>query len=157
MNLYDIDVRNTRGEKVLFKQYEGKVLLIVNIATECGFSYQLEGFQSLFSELGNKGFYVLAFPSNSFKKEPNDNPEIQNKCNALYNISFPIFEKISVKGDDIHPIYKWLINHKRGFITKNIKYNYTKFLIDRDGNVVKRYSPLTKPNTIKTDIETLLK
>lgn len=156
MKLYDIDVQTIRGKQVSMKEFENKVLLIVNTATECGFSYQLEGFQSLFDAYEKQGFFVLAFPSNSFKKEPNDNAEIQNKCNALYNISFPIFGKISVKGDDIHPLYKWLINHKRGFITKNIKFNYTKFLIDREGNVIKRYSSFIKPQAIKADIEALL-
>ncbi|HKL47517.1 MAG TPA: glutathione peroxidase [Candidatus Izemoplasmatales bacterium] len=156
MILYDIDARNTRGENVSMKQYEGKVLLVVNIATECGFSYQLEGFQSLFTRYQDKGFLVLAFPSNSFKKEPDDNAEIQNKCNTLFKITFPLFEKVSVKGDDIHPLFQWLITQKRGFITKGIKYNYTKFLIDREGHVLKRYAPFTKPETIRADLEALL-
>jgi glutathione peroxidase len=156
MNLYDIEAKNTRGEKVSMEKFSDKVLLIVNTATECAFSYQLEGFQRLFDTFKDKGFFVLAFPSNSFKKEPNDNAEIQDKCNTLYKISFPLFEKISVKGDDIHPIYQWLINQKKGFITKGIKFNYTKFLVDREGHVIKRYGPFTKPEAIKADIEALL-
>jgi glutathione peroxidase len=156
MNLYDIEARNTRGENVSMEKFSDKVLLIVNTATECAFSYQLEGFQRLFEAYKDKGFFVLAFPSNSFKKEPNDNAEIQDKCNTLYKISFPLFEKISVKGDDIHPLYQWLINQKKGIITKGIKFNYTKFLIDREGHVVKRYSPFTKPEAIKADIEALI-
>jgi len=156
MKLYDIDARNIRGETVSMKDYENKVLLIVNTATECAFSYQLEGFQRLFENYENQGFSVLAFPSDSFKKEPNDNAEIQNKCNTLYKISFPIYEKVSVKGHDIHPVFKWLISQKRGLITRNIKFNYTKFLLDRKGNVIKRYSPFTKPEKIKLDIEALI-
>ena len=156
MDLYDIDVRDIRGKEISLSEYAGNVILIVNTATECGFSYQLEGFQSLFDQFSDKGFFVLAFPSNSFKKEPDDSPEILNKCNTLFNISFPLFEKISVKGDNIHPLFKWLINHKSGLITRGIKYNYTKFLIDREGHIIKRYSPLTKPDKIKADIEALL-
>ena len=156
MKLYEIDALNTRGEKVSMKQFEGDVLLIVNTATECGFSYQLEGFQKLYSDFSKQGFNVLAFPSNSFKKEPNDNAEIQDKCNTLYNISFPIFSKIDVKGDHIHPLYRWLTSQKGGFITRNIKANYTKFLIDRHGQVVKRYGPFTKPEAIKADLKALL-
>lgn len=156
MKLYDIDVRDIRGKNITLSEYADNVMLIVNTATDCGFSYQLEGFQTLFENYNDKGFFVLAFPSNSFKKEPNDNPEIQDKCNTLFNISFPLFEKVSVKGNNIHPLFNWLINHKRGLITKGIKYNYTKFLIDRQGHVVKRYSPLTKAEKIKADIEALL-
>ncbi len=156
MKLYDIEVNNITGKKVSISQYANKVLLIVNTANECGFSYQLQGFQSLFTSYKSQGFFVLGFPSNSFQKEPNDNAEIQNKCSALYSISFPLFEKISVRGKDIHPLFDWLINQKGGFITKGIKYNYTKFLIDREGNVVKRYSPHVKPRAIEADIKSLL-
>ena len=156
VKIYDIDVQTIRGKQVSMKEFENKVLLIVNTATECGFSYQLDGFQSLFDRYEEQGFSVLAFPSNSFKKEPNDNAEIQDKCNTLYKISFPIFGKISVKGDDIHPLFKWLTNQKRGFITKSIKFNYTKFLVDREGNVIKRYSSFVNPQKIKADIEAIL-
>jgi glutathione peroxidase len=156
MNLYDFELNDIKGDKVSLNEYLGKVLLIVNTATECGYSYQLEGFQKLFNSYKSKGFTVLAFPSDSFKQEPNDNAEIQNKCSALFNISFPIFEKISVKGKDINQLFSWLINQKRGFLTKSIKHNYTKFLVDRDGNVVKRYAPHVKPSKIESDLKALL-
>ena len=156
MKLYDFEINDIEGNKVSMNKYANKVLLIVNIATECGFSYQLEGFQSLYTSYKSKDFVILGFPSNSFQKESKNNAEIQNKCSALYSITFPLFEKISVKGKNIHPLYNWLINQKRGFITKGIKYNYTKFLIDRDGHVVKRYSPFVKSHAIDSDIKSLL-
>lgn len=156
MTLYDFEVNQITGEKVSLKTYAGKVLLIVNTATECGFSYQLEGFQSLYKRYKPKGFSVLAFPSNSFKKEPDDNAEIQNKCSALYKLTFPLFEKISVKGQDMHPLYRWLIKQRKGFWTNAIKNNYTKFLIDKNGHVVKRYAPHIKPDVIEADIKTIL-
>ncbi len=156
MTLYDFEVNSITGEKISLNQYAKKTLLIVNTATECGFSYQLEGFQKLFEIYESQGFSVLAFPSNSFKQEPNDNAEIHNKCSALFKLTFPFFEKIEVKGDNIHPLFAWLTEQKRGFITKAIKGNYTKFLIDQNGQVLKRYAPRTKPESIEMDIKKLL-
>ncbi|MFW5794192.1 MAG: glutathione peroxidase [Bacillota bacterium] len=156
MKFHDFEIINIEGVKLKMSKFTNKVLLIVNTATECNSSYQLEEFQSLYNSYKSQDFAVLGFPSNSFQKEPNDNAEIQNKCATLYNITFPLFEKISVKGKDIHPLFNWLINQKRGFLTKSIKYNYTKFLIDREGNVVKRYSPFVKPDAIESDIKNLL-
>lgn len=159
MTLYDFNVTTIEGKAISMSQYRGKVLLIVNVASECGFTPQYEGLEKLYETYRDQGFMVLGFPSNQFgKQEPGTNEEIIFFCQGTYDVQFDMFAKIDVNGDDADPLYKFLKNEKSGFLwTESIKWNFTKFLIDREGNVVERYGSSTKPESIKKDIEALLK
>ena len=153
-NIYDFTILAS-GEKDL-REYEGQVLLIVNTASKCGFTPQYKGLQLLQDEFAERGFSVLAFPCNQFgKQEPGDNAEIVNFCEMNYQVSFPVFSKIDVNGEQA-AIYKFMKNHAKGFGGEGIKWNFTKFLVDKTGDVVKRYAPTTKPEQIKKDIEEYL-
>lgn len=157
-SIYEYQVVNAKGEQIPLENYKGNVLLIVNTASRCGFTPQYEGLQKLFSQYKDKGFYVLGFPCNQFgNQEPGNMEEIQNFCSINYSITFPLFHKIEVNGPNAHPLFEYLKNKAPGILgTKEIKWNFTKFLIDRNGKVVKRYSPMTKPEEIQKDIEKLL-
>ena len=139
--------------------YKGKVVLVVNVASKCGYTPQYAGLEKLNKKYKDKGLVVLGFPSNQFKKqEPGTNKEIQNFCTVNFGVTFPLFSKIDVNGDNAIPLYKYLKKEKTGFLgSESIKWNFTKFLIDRKGKVVKRYGSSTKPKEIKKDIEKLLK
>jgi len=157
MSIYDFMVKNTFGEEVSLSEYKGRVMLIVNTASKCGLTPQFEGLENLYKELSEKGFVILGFPCNQFaNQDPGDNTEIRNFCLLNYGVSFPMFEKIDVNGDNAAPLYKYLKKEKGGIMGSNIKWNFTKFLISRDGNVVKRYAPTVKPEAIKEDIFKLL-
>jgi len=156
MNLYDFQVTDIHGKERSLEEFKGKVVLVVNTATECGFAYQFKGFQELYERYKDQEFVILGFPSNDFKQETKPREEILKKCTLLYEITFPMFDKVSVKGDTIHPLFDWLTNVKGGFPTKSIKWNFTKFLIDKDGNVFKRFSPRRKPEAIEKHIEEIL-
>lgn len=157
MNIYDFTVLNTKKEPVSMAEYKGKVLLVVNTATGCGFTPQYEGLESLYKKYKDQGFVVLDFPCNQFANQaPGTEDEIVSFCQMKYNVSFPQFAKIKVNGDEAAAIYKWLKDQKGGFFSKAIKWNFTKFLVDRDGNVVERYAPTTKPEKIEKDILKLL-
>jgi glutathione peroxidase len=157
-SLYSFSARTLGGETVTFDRYRGKVLLIVNTASECGFTPQYAGLQQIYSRYGARGFEVLGFPCNQFgKQEPGDAAQIGAFCEKNFGVTFPMFEKIDVKGPNAHPLYRYLTSERRGlFGTKAIKWNFTKFLVDRDGNVVKRYGPRTAPDAIAGEIEPLL-
>jgi len=157
-SIYNIELTTNKGEPQTFSQYKDKVLLIVNTASACGFTPQYEELQNLYSELKDKGFEVLAFPCNQFgKQEKGNNEEIASFCDLNFNISFPLFEKIEVNGDNTHPLFKHLKSEAAGLLgTKSIKWNFTKFLVNQQGEVVKRYAPSTKPSAIRSDIEALL-
>jgi glutathione peroxidase len=146
------------GETAALDRYRGKVLLIVNTASECGFTPQYAGLQQLYARFAARGFEVLGFPCNQFgKQEPGDAAQIGAFCEKNFGVTFPMFEKIDVKGANAHPLYRYLTSERRGlFGTKAIKWNFTKFLVDRDGNVVKRYGPRTPPEAIAGEIEPLL-
>ena len=146
------------GEPVSLERYTGKVLLVVNTASECGFTPQYAGLQKLYEQYAARGLAVLGFPCNQFgKQEPGDAAQIGSFCEKNYGVSFPMFAKIEVNGAHAHPLYKYLKDKSPGLLgIEAIKWNFTKFLVDRNGNVVKRYAPQTKPEAITDDIEKLL-
>lgn len=157
MSIYDFTVKDTYGDEVPLSNFKGKVLLIVNTASKCGFTPQFEGLEKLYTELSAKGFEILGFPSNQFaNQDPGTNEEIRNFCVLNYGVSFPIFEKIDVNGDNAAPLYQFLKKEKGGIAGKNIKWNFTKFLVDKDGQVLKRYASATTPEAIRDDIIKLL-
>ncbi|HKR38963.1 glutathione peroxidase [Paraburkholderia sp. EG287A] len=143
------------GEPVSLERYTGKVLLIVNTASECGFTPQYAGLQTLYDQYAARGLAVLGFPCNQFgKQEPGDAAQIGSFCEKNFGVTFPMFEKIDVKGANAHPLYRWLTGEAPGLLGLGaIKWNFTKFLVDRNGDVVKRYAPMTKPEAIAADIE----
>ena len=157
-SLYTFSARTLGGETVALDRYRGKVLLIVNTASECGFTPQYAGLQRLYERYAARGFEVLGFPCNQFgKQEPGDAAQIGAFCAKNFGVTFPMFEKIDVKGPDAHPLYRYLTNEAPGLLgTKSIKWNFTKFLVDRQGEVVKRYAPKTKPEAIVEDIDSTL-
>lgn len=138
--------------------FQGKVLLIVNTASKCGFTPQFEGLQSLYADLGERGLEVLGFPCNQFmNQDPADNDAISQFCSLNYGVDFPMFGKIEVNGPGTHPLYRFLKSEAKGLLgSENIKWNFTKFLLNREGRVVKRYPPTAKPEAIRRDIEKLL-
>ena len=157
-SIYDFSAKTLASKDVPLADYRGQVLLIVNTASKCGFTPQYEGLEKLYEGLHPKGLTVLGFPCNQFgHQEPGDESEIGQFCQVNYGVSFPMFAKIDVNGANAHPLYKFLTREKRGILgTPNIKWNFTKFLIDRAGKVVARFAPTTKPEQIKSTIEKLL-
>jgi len=160
MNVYDFQATALDGKPVDLAQYRGKVLLIVNTASKCGFTPQYQGLETVYRELRGRGpgFEVLGFPCNQFgAQEPGTEEEIGAFCEKNYGVSFPMFAKVDVNGDNAHPLWKYLKGEAPGVLgTEGIKWNFTKFLIGRDGQVAKRYAPTTKPEEIADDIERLL-
>ncbi|MFV5908851.1 glutathione peroxidase [Staphylococcus arlettae] len=157
MNIYDINVQMPDGSSYTLDKYKGQVMLIVNTASECGFTPQFEDLQALYEEYKDQGFVILGFPCNQFGgQEPGTGEEATQNCKINYGVTFPIHEKIDVKGENQHPLYKFLTEAQNGFFNEKIKWNFTKFLVDREGNVINRFSPQKKPNQFKQDIETLL-
>lgn len=157
MGFYDLSAVKMNGQNVSMEEYKGKVLLIVNTASKCGFTPQLAGLEELYKEYKDRGFEVLGFPCNQFaNQDPGTNKEINEFCLLNYGVSFSMFEKIDVNGENTHPIYKYLKKEAKGVMGEKIKWNFTKFLVDSKGNVIKRYGSMTKPEKIKSDIEKLL-
>ena len=157
MNIYDFKVRNAKGVEVPMTEFQGKVLLIVNTATGCGFTPQYEGLQNLYDKYKDKGLEILDFPCNQFGHQaPGTEEEIQEFCTLKYKTTFPLFAKIDVNGKNAAPLFTYLKNQKGGFLGDDIKWNFTKFLVSRDGKVVGRYAPVTKPEKIENDILKLL-
>ena len=156
--IYTFGAENYKNETVDFTKYQGKALLIVNTASACGFTPQYAGLEKLYQEYKDKGLEILAFPCNQFgKQEKGDNSEIKQFCDLNFNISFELFSKIDVNGDNTHPLYQHLKQQAPGILgSKGIKWNFTKFLVNKQGEVVKRYSPTTKPEQLNSDIEALL-
>jgi glutathione peroxidase len=158
MKFYDFSAKNMDGQEVNMVEYKGKVVLVVNTASKCGLTPQFTGLEELYEEYKEKDFEILGFPCNQFaKQDSGSNEEINNFCLINYGVSFTMFEKIDVNGQNAHPLYKYLKSEAKGLISKEIKWNFTKFLIDSDGNVIKRYGPTTNPISIKEDIEKLIK
>jgi len=157
-SIYDFDVRTLAGETVSLSQFRGKVLLIVNTASECGFTPQYRGLQTLYETYHARGLEVLGFPCNQFgKQEPGGSANIAAFCEMNYGVTFPMFEKIEVNGAGAHPLYRWLTREVPGVLgLEAIKWNFTKFLVGREGTVAKRYAPTTKPEQLAGDIELLL-
>lgn len=154
---FDFTVKLPDGEDYDLSSHKGQVLLVVNTASKCGFTPQYEGLEALYAAYKDQGLTILAFPCNQFaRQEPGDAEEIRNFCTLNYSVSFPLMAKIDVNGSDADPFFKYLKSEKGGLLGSNIKWNFTKFLIDRDGRVVGRYAPTVKPEQIKSDIEKLL-
>jgi glutathione peroxidase len=156
--LYDFSVQDMAGAEVPLARFRGQVLLVVNTASQCGFTKQYAGLERLYEDLNGRGFAVLGFPCNQFGgQEPGDADEIANFCTRNYGVRFPMFAKVEVNGANAHPLYRWLKGEAKGVLgSEAIKWNFTKFLIDRDGHVVDRFAPTTEPAAIKPDIEKLL-
>lgn len=156
--VYDFTPARLNGKEQPLEDYRGKVLLIVNTASKCGFTPQFEGLEKLYGDLKDKGLEILGFPCNQFgKQDPGSNNEIGEFCQINYGVSFPMFSKIDVNGPSADPLYKYLKAEKPGLMgSKNIKWNFTKFLVDRDGKVVKRFAPTDTPHGIRKSIEALL-
>jgi len=180
MNIYDFKATKIDGKEISLEEYKGKVVLIVNTASKCGFTPQYEGLQKLYEDLNHKGFEILGFPSNQFaEQEPGTNNEVQSFCKLNFGVEFQLFSKIDVRGENAHPLFKFLTSQKsfKGFDMKHpigeplmklleesfpefltddsIKWNFTKFLIDKNGNVLERFEPTTEPVDIKAKIEAL--
>lgn len=158
MNAFDFQATSLDGKPVDLSQYRGKVLLVVNTASKCGFTPQYQGLEKLYRELHTRGLEVLGFPCNQFgAQEPGSEEEIGAFCEKNYGVSFPMFAKVDVNGDDAHPLWKHLKESAPGVLgTEAIKWNFTKFLVGRDGRVIHRYAPTTKPEEIAGDIEKAL-
>lgn len=154
MSFYEYSAKLNNGTVTKLSKYKGKVLLVVNTASQCGFTPQYKGLQELYATYKDRGFAVLAFPCDQFgHQEPGSDDEIKSFCETNYGVEFPLFSKVEVNGDDTHPLYKFLKSEKGGLLGDSIKWNFTKFLIDKQGNVVDRYAPLTPPDNIARDIE----
>jgi len=159
MSIYDIPVKSIDGHEQTLANYRGSPLLVVNVASKCGFTPQYTGLEALQRKYAERGFAVLGFPCDQFgHQEPGDEAEIQQFCKLNYDVSFPMFAKVDVNGVNAHPLYQFLKKQQPGILgTEGIKWNFTKFLIDGNGNVVKRYAPTDKPEDLTKDIEALLK
>ncbi len=153
MGFFQFDANKPNGESVSMSEYKDKVVLVVNTATKCGLAGQFDGLEQLYQDYKSEGFVVLGFPSNQFKnQEPDDSESVEQTCKLNFGVTFPLFEKIAVNGPNTHPIFKYLKKQKAGLMGSKIKWNFTKFLIDRDGNVIKRYAPTKKPEKLREDI-----
>jgi glutathione peroxidase len=155
--LYDFSAKSLAGEEVPLQRFEGQVLLIVNTASKCGFTPQYRALEDLHREFGARGFAVLGFPCNQFgAQEPGDAKQIGAFCESNFDVTFPMFEKIDVNGAKAHPLYDFLKREKSGLLGSAIKWNFTKFLVDRKGKVTARHAPTTRPESLKREIEALL-
>jgi glutathione peroxidase len=157
-SVHDFSANALDGKPVTLSDYAGKVLLVVNTASKCGFTPQYQGLEALYQKYRDRGLVVLGFPCNQFgAQEPGSAEEIGSFCEKNYGVSFPLFEKIEVNGDGAHPLYRWLKSNAKGVLgSEGIKWNFTKFLIDRQGQVVERFAPTTKPEDLQPSIEALL-
>ena len=155
--IYEFKALNNKGEEVDFSQYEGKVLMIVNTASKCGFTPQYDGLEDLYKRYKDLGLELVGFPCDQFAhQEPGSNEEIAEFCRLNHGVTFPLMSKIEVNGDNAHPIYKYLKSVARGIFGSAIKWNFTKFLISRDGTVIKRYAPTVTPAAMEKDIKKML-
>ena len=156
-NIYDFIVEKTDGEQQSLQDFKGHPLLIVNTASKCGFTPQFKELQELYEKYKDQGFTILGFPCSQFNNQEFANiDETLAYCQLNYNVQFPMFAKIDVKGENASPLFKFLVSEKKGLLTENIKWNFTKFLIDKNGHVVDRYAPQTSPSKIENDIKNLL-
>lgn len=156
-NIYQFEAELLNGQNKAFTDYQGKVLLIVNTASKCGFTPQFAGLEKLYETYQSQGLEILGFPCNQFGgQDPGSNEQIGEYCQKNYGVSFPMFAKVDVKGPEAHAIFRYLTNNSKGILGSGIKWNFTKFLIGRNGQVLNRYAPTTKPENIKADIEAAL-
>lgn len=158
MSIYEFEVNKINGETISLEEYKGKVMIIVNTASKCGFSPQYDDLQSLYVQYKEDGVVVLGFPCNQFlNQEPGDDLEIDSYCKLNHGVTFPMFAKVNVKGKEAHPLFSYLTKNAPGVMgSKSIKWNFTKFLIDRNGNIVSRFAPKTKPLEMEEDIKKLI-
>ncbi len=154
--LGEFQARALDGSEVDLSTYDGRVVLVVNTASQCGYASQFPGLQQLHDDYRDQEFAVLGFPSDQFKQEPLDDDDLGGVCERNFGVSFPIFAKVAVNGRDSHPLFAWLRSQKRGLLGGRINWNFTKFLVDRDGQVVARYGPATTPDQIAGDVEKAL-
>lgn len=155
--IYDFKAQTSKGKELDFNQFEGKVLLIVNTASKCGFTPQFEGLEKLHKTYQDQGLVVIGFPCNQFAhQDPGSDEEISGFCQLNYGVTFQMMKKVDVNGDQASPIFKYLKQQAGGFITSGIKWNFTKFLISRDGKTIKRFAPFTKPKKLEKDIRQML-
>ncbi len=158
MNIYDFVVNSKEGKEIKLSDFKGKVLLIVNTASKCGFTPQYKELQALYEKYGQRGLAILAFPCNQFmNQEPGSNEEIANFCSLNYGVTFPVFAKVDVNGRNAHPLFQYLRKKTSGLLGGSIKWNFTKFLVDKKGKIAARYSPMTQPSKLDDRIEFLLK
>jgi len=156
-SFYDFDANTSTGQPLPMSSFRGKVVLVVNTATQCGFTPQFEGLEQLYRDYKDKGLVVLGFPCNQFgSQEPLSNEEMAATCQLNYGVSFPLFEKIEVNGQNAHPVFQFLKSRLGGFFGSRIKWNFTKFLLDAEGRPVRRFSPVTKPGAIEPYIKALI-
>lgn len=157
MSFYDLSAEQLEGGEFDFKQLEGKVVLVVNTASKCGFTPQFEGLEKIYQDFKDDGLVVLGFPCNQFgSQDPGSASEIGEFCQRNYGVSFPMMAKVDVNGSDTHPVYKYLKKAQGGLVLDAIKWNFTKFLVNREGEVVERFGSITKPESLKSDIKKLL-
>lgn len=154
MSIYDFDVQTISGESISMRTFQNKVLLIVNVASKCGFTSQYEGLENLYEKYKDKGLVILGFPCNQFMhQEPLNEDEIKSFCSINYGVTFPLFAKIDVNGENAHPLYQFLKEAQKGLLgSEAIKWNFTKFLVDKSGVIVNRFAPATKPESLELDI-----
>jgi glutathione peroxidase len=156
-SLYDLSFTDNKGNEVSLDAYRGKPVLIVNTASKCGFTPQYDGLQKLYEELGNEGLVVLGFPCDQFgKQEPGDDTQIEEFCSINYGVNFPLSTKVDVNGSKTHPVFKFLKKNSSGMLGSVIKWNFTKFLVSPDGTTVQRFSPTTKPEDLRPEVEKLI-
>lgn len=156
-NFYSFKAKTLQGKEISMEEYKDKVVLVVNTASKCGLTPQYEGLEKLHKEYKDKGLVILGFPCNQFgNQEPGSEKDIQEGCILNYGVSFQMFSKIDVNGEDEHPLYTYLKSQKKGLFGSNIKWNFTKFLLDKNGDVIKRFSPTTTPDKLEKDIQKLL-
>ena len=157
--IYDFKVNTIDSKETTLEQYKGKVMLIVNVASKCGYTPQYDGLETLYKKYKEQGLVVLGFPCNQFSsQEPGSEAEIQNFCRVNFGVTFPMFSKINVNGDNTHPLYRYLKSEQPGILgTETIKWNFTKFLVDKEGKVIERFGSSTKPVSLEEEIESLLK
>jgi glutathione peroxidase len=158
MNFYDFKINTPQGKTINMSNYKGKTVLVVNTATKCGLAPQFDGLEKLSQEYKDQGLVVIGFPCNQFQdQEPETNKTMEESCRINHGVTFQLTEKINVNGNETHPIFKYLKDELGGFLGKNIKWNFTKFLVSPEGKPYKRYAPITKPEKIEKDIQMLLK
>lgn len=156
-SFYDYEAETLQGDLVSMQEYTGKVVLVVNTASKCGFTPQYEGLEELYKKYKDQGFVVLGFPCNQFgSQEPGSAEDIENFCQVNYGVTFPMFAKVNVNGEDAHPIFKYLKSELGGLLGDNIKWNFTKFLLDKNGKPVERYGSIKKPESIEPEIKSLI-
>ncbi len=155
--IYDVEVKKSNGEVIKLSEYKGKTILIVNVASKCGFTKQYDGLQKLYDDYKEKDFVILAFPCNQFGgQEPDTADIVESQCRINFGVNFPIMDKINVNGDDEHPLYTYLKKEKTGLFGSKIKWNFTKFLVDKNGKVIERFAPKTEPESLRKYIEKVL-